>query len=252
MSDKIFQDQSEMSVIFVHSSLDDANLSVFAFRIYCHIARRANGKGSAFPGADSMSAVCGMGRTKVKEAVKELEERNMLQVIRSSGGTKSNVYLLTPPSKWTPGRVATGSSDDQHPVAERPAPGRVATPKVIHEGNPDKDTPLAPKGELIEDVGSESRPIKIKTNLRKEYIQQRVHSWFNRRPSTKWSKKEIKSLEVLVMAYSDETDEDLYADVDLLEWYYTKTKCEFLRREPLTLLNNWQGEISKAKQYTEE
>lgn len=244
---KVFQDQSEMNVIFVHSSLDDAGLSVYAFRVYCHIARRANRKGSAFPGADSMSSVCGMGRTKIKEAVKELEDRNMLVVHRTSGGTKSNVYVLTSQSNWIPSRNTTGLCDDPHPVAERPAPSRITTPKVIHEGNPDKDIPPTPKGECS---GSELRPKK--QNPTESNLKYSIHTWFKRRPSTQWSKKEMAALKVLTMAYADSTEEELAEDLDLLEWYYTKSGCKFCRRDPFTLMNNWPSEIDRAKEYKPE
>ena len=248
MSDKkIFQDQSGMNVIFVHSSLDDAGLSVYAFRVYCHIARRANRTGSAFPGADSMADVCGMGRTKIKEAVKELEERNMLVVHRTSGGTKSNIYVLTSQAKWIPGREATRSDDDSLPVAEQPSPGREATTKVIHEGYPVKEIPPTPKGESS---GSDIRPKK--QNPTETKLKTHIHTWFKRRPSTQWSKKELAALKVLAMAYADSTEEELAEDLDLLEWYYTKSGCRFCRRDPYTLLNNWPAEIDRAKNYQTE
>lgn len=245
--DKIYQDQGEMNVIFIHSMLDDSDLSVYAFRVYCHIARRANGRGSAFPGSESIAKVCNMSRTTVKQAIKELEERNMLTVHRTTGGTKSNIYVLTPPSKWTPGRVATQSCGDQHPVVWRPAPSRVATTKVIHEGNPDKEIPISDKSE---DIKVEEP--KTKMNPISQEIQSRIHSWFKRRPSTKWSKKELTALKILAMSYTDCDQADLNEDLDILEWYYTKTQCEYLRREPVTLMNNWPAEIDKAKVYRED
>lgn len=244
MSDKkIFQDQSEMNVIFVHSSLDDAGLSVYAFRVYCHIARRANRAGSAFPGIQSIGTVCGVSESQVRRAIKELEDRRFLEVRRTTGGTKSNVYVLTPPSSWHPCLTDTPVTQDADPCLTDTAPLPDRHPKVIHEGSPVKDIP---KGV----VGSDTRPQKPKE--KETAIKTRVHAWFNRRASTKWSKKESTALTALTLAYADATNEELAEDLDVLEWYYTKSGCKFCRRDPYTLLNNWPSEIDRAKTYQPE
>jgi hypothetical protein len=80
-------------------------------------------------------------------------------------------------------------------------------------------------------------------------IQTAVHKWFKRRANTKWSKIEDKSLAELAKAYATVPLDELREDLDILEWYYTVSGCEFLRRDVKTLLNNWQGEIDRAKEY---
>jgi DNA-binding MarR family transcriptional regulator len=244
---KVFQDQSEMNVIFVHSSLDDAGLSVYAFRVYCHIARRANRTGSAFPGIQSIGTVCGISESQVRRAIKELEDRHFMEVRRTTGGTKSNVYFLTPPSSWNPCLTDTPVSQEPDPCLTDTPPLSDRHPKVIHEGNPDKEIPISDKSE---DVKIDEP--KTKMNPVSQELHSRIHSWFNRRPSTKWSKKELTALKILAMSYADCDQSDLNEDLDILEWYYTKTQCEYLRREPVTLMNNWPAEIDKAKVYRED
>lgn len=68
----------------------------------------------------------------------------------------------------------------------------------------------------------------------------RIGTWFNRRPTTKWSDEENRALrKVLKLNTPSE-------DIDLLEKRYL-AKAPFIRREIVTLLNNWNGEIDKAR-----
>ena len=61
-----------------------------------------------------------------------------------------------------------------------------------------------------------------------------------RRPGTHWSSKEIKALKEIFDFNTPE--EDLVA----LEARY-KSDDKYLRRELMTLLNNWNGEIDKSR-----
>lgn len=80
-------------------------------------------------------------------------------------------------------------------------------------------------------------------------IQTSVHKWFKRRANTKWSKVEDKALAELAKSYATVPLDELREDLDILEWYYTVSGCEFLRRDVKTLLNNWQGEIDRAREH---
>jgi hypothetical protein len=118
-----------------------------------------------------------------------------------------------------------------------------------NEGNPDMGdrSELGPE-ELIPD---DEMTTKIKAMLRdpKFLIQSSVHKWFKRRANTKWSKIEDKALTELSKAYASVPLDELREDLDILEWYYTISGCEYIRRDVKTLLNNWQGEIDRAKEY---
>ena len=61
-----------------------------------------------------------------------------------------------------------------------------------------------------------------------------------RRPGTHWSPKEIKALKEIFDFKTPE--EDLVA----LEARY-QSNDKYLRRELMTLLNNWNGEIDKSR-----
>lgn len=69
----------------------------------------------------------------------------------------------------------------------------------------------------------------------------RIGKWFNRRESTKWSDKELKALKSVIKLNTPE--EDL---VVLETWYMSNDK--YKRKDIVTLLNNWNGEIDRAKE----
>lgn len=66
-------------------------------------------------------------------------------------------------------------------------------------------------------------------------------------PTTEWSKKE-KTAWLPHQTLQDFTGDDYKA----LKWYYTESACQYLRKDLGTLLNNWQGEIDRAKNYEPE
>jgi len=74
-----------------------------------------------------------------------------------------------------------------------------------------------------------------------------VASWFNRRPSTVWSKKEMRAWKEIISWFRFEGDE-----WNALKWLYTRSDHPFCRKDLGTLLNNWQGEIDRAINFKEE
>jgi hypothetical protein len=111
MDEESLQDRRDLPV-FIHSELDDLPLSPNAFRLYCHLARRA-GSGTAWPSYQTMGDKCfstesdnaGTRRTWTIKAMKELVAFGLVKKeLRSDEikGNKSNVYYLTPRSEWTP------------------------------------------------------------------------------------------------------------------------------------------------------
>jgi len=73
-----------------------------------------------------------------------------------------------------------------------------------------------------------------------EAFRLRVGAMIRRRPNTQWSAKEIKALKEIFDFNTPE--EDLVA----LEARY-QSDDKYLRRELMTLLNNWNGEIDKSR-----
>lgn len=68
----------------------------------------------------------------------------------------------------------------------------------------------------------------------------KIGSWFNRRSDTKWTEKELKALKDVEAL---QTPED---EGQLLESYYLSND-PYKRRDIITLLNNWNGEIDRAR-----
>lgn len=76
---------------------------------------------------------------------------------------------------------------------------------------------------------------------------QRVAILFGRRLTTHWSDKEVRAFRCLVKmgAFIDQSD------IDLMERYYAAQRVKgdkgIHRRDLLTLLNNWTGELDRAR-----
>lgn len=86
-----------------------------------------------------------------------------------------------------------------------------------------------------------------KTLPQKTTLQLRVEKLFNRRPSTVWGKTDAKAWASAYKAI-EATHED---DLALLEWFYARPPSEptYRRRDLATLLNNWNAEIDRAREY---
>lgn len=80
-------------------------------------------------------------------------------------------------------------------------------------------------------------------------LAQRIGNWFKRRPTTPWSPKELKAVRT-VLALKTPAE-----DVALLEEFYTATipsDSDFRRHDIMTLLNNWNTEIDRARRWKSE
>lgn len=110
--------------------------------------------------------------------------------------------------------------------------GASASPQNVLETPPATTTP--PEAEKTQGDGN-AREI--------EAFKIRVGSMFRRRPNTAWSPKEMKALAAVLKF---ETPEE---DILALEKRYA-TNDKYLRKDVITLLNNWNGEIDKARNGT--
>lgn len=95
----IVQENDGFNVIFIHSSLDDMGLTANEFRIYAHLARRANKKSKqAWPSIPSMAKVCRISEESVRYALKCLEGFGMIRRFPKRG--KPDTIMLTSASSW--------------------------------------------------------------------------------------------------------------------------------------------------------
>lgn len=118
--------------------------------------------------------------------------------------------------------------------------GLATPPQVLHKdkGEGEGEGEGDPEGRESE---------RRKPKFDSQAFKSRVAAWFNRRPETPFSDKETRVLgKVVAMSPPPE-------DIDLLEKFYTAKiphgEKDIRRRDLFTLLNNWQGELDKARNY---
>jgi predicted transcriptional regulator len=147
----INQSTRGFNVIFIHSSLDDAGLSVAEFRVLAHLARRAS-SGAAWPSIDSISKKCRITKNTVRIALKALESHGVVKIEERPGAT--NVYHITSPEQWNFG-LLDQSDPSQKKVGDpsqkevgHPSQKKVGDPsqKEVGEGDPMKEIHEGEKG----------------------------------------------------------------------------------------------------------
>jgi hypothetical protein len=138
-----FPDQKHL--VFVHSAIDEAGLSVSEFRVYCHLARR----GTCFSTVGSIADTCKLCINTVWSALKALEDRKMIRRQHRTGLT--TVITLTHPSAWTPTPKNGVPQSTTHPKIEgetHPKIGGDHPPQNRgHKGNPYEVYPIKGGGE---------------------------------------------------------------------------------------------------------
>lgn len=125
--------------LFIHSSLDDAGLDPYEFRIFCHLRRRAKDR-TAWPGMRSISQVTGISLNKVCLTIKSLSDKGFIAVQKRPN--RSNLYLIQSPKERSSQEqgvlVKNGGVPDKNGgvpvVVHKGIQGRVS-----NEGNPIKD-----------------------------------------------------------------------------------------------------------------
>lgn len=87
---------------------------------------------------------------------------------------------------------------------------------------------------------------KLKRVLRNDHLMVRIGSWFNRGPETLWTLAEGIALMTIQPPSSE---------VETLECYYRADidkERDFRRHDLITLLNNWTGELDRARIWNAE
>lgn len=75
-----------------------------------------------------------------------------------------------------------------------------------------------------------------------------VGGWFRRKPDTPWSDKERKKLREIAKVTTEES-------LSCLERYYTgnhPVNGDYRRKDVMTLLNNWTGELDRARNWSQK
>lgn len=121
---------------------------------------------------------------------------------------------------------------ESQPFSETKANQKLPSP------SPSPLTPISPEPPALPSLGLEveTTPSPISPE------QAEIGSWFNRRPTTPWSEKALKAWAKVPKPIDPD-------DWQALRWFYTQSGCGYLRRDLLTLLNNWSEEIDRAKNF---
>lgn len=113
-----FIDSRQLPVCLYDIDVDDLGLTVYEFRAYMRIVRRAGGGQSACTeSVENMAVACNMSRPMMIRAIKGLIERRMIQRISRAGNTSK--YALSDKAQWLPGKP-----QNHHPVNHRTTPGK--------------------------------------------------------------------------------------------------------------------------------
>jgi len=142
-----------MRTAFIPSWLDDLELNLYEFRLYCHILRR----GELYGSNANICKICKIERKKLFETIVSLESKNLIKVTRTKGMT-NRITALQP------------------------------SPKTEHLPSPDLDYPPSPnlEQEVVRKRNTKDTPIKetpIKEKKQKPLI---VFPFESERFKTTW------------------------------------------------------------------
>lgn len=157
--------------------------------------------------------------------ISELEKQGCIRLYQVDG----EAYLDIP--KW-----------QNHQKIDKPSTSKLPSFDAIREDSRGFEKNSLGTGNREEEQGREAKEGIVSRELPPELeaFRLRVGALIKRRPTTQWSTKEIKALKEIFDFNTPE--EDLVA----LEARY-QSDDKYLRRELMTLLNNWNGEIDKAR-----
>ena len=106
-------DSRQLPVCLYDIDVDDLGLSVYEFRAYMRIVRRAGGgQSDCTESVENMAVACKMSRPTMVRAIKGLIERRMIRRISRAGNTSK--YALSDKAQWL-----AGKPQNHHPVNHR-------------------------------------------------------------------------------------------------------------------------------------
>jgi hypothetical protein len=185
-----------------------------------------------------------MEKKTVFRGLKELEDRGI--ITRTARPGRPTVYALQPIESWRAKRVdpesIPGGQTGREVVGQT---GRESTQKAPHEGNPIKVIQEGNPniGELALDLKiGPARKKNSFSHLPTSPAQKRLSTIMGRRLTTQWSVKELASFKSIGSIDPD--------DLGAVETFYLENQFNekaYLRTSLSTLLNNFAGEVDKAR-----
>lgn len=96
----VASDSRKAPFIWLNAELDDLELTLQEMRLLQRIYRRAGSNSQCYESMQSIADTSGMCRSKVKEALKSLEKKKIVTVVRRKGEDgRSETNLITPNDK---------------------------------------------------------------------------------------------------------------------------------------------------------
>jgi hypothetical protein len=127
---------------------------------------------------------------------------------------------------------------EKHGLLERFAKGKPKATETLEEGNGNLPEPEKNKGNPKKGKVHAWPPAQLPEEIWDAI--QRLNAPFHRREETPWTEKELKAIKLL-------SERPSFAEeLALIETRY-KTGGQYLRQDIQTLLNNWCGEVDRAR-----
>lgn len=175
------------------------------------LADNSNDEGYCWPSIATIARKCDLSERSVRSQLRLLEVKRWVQTTQRLG--HSSTYRISLP---TPERRAGRNGVPPEPSVEPPK-------------EPSRDLGL---------------PSEVQKPWNPSEVQIRLGKLFKRKPTTRWSHSEIKSFR-LIGGIED-------GDLLILERYYTARipePSDYRRRDLSTLLNNFTGELDRARNF---
>lgn len=204
--------------------------------------------GVAWPSLESIAKKARTSIRGAQDSLRELAKDGKIEIEESKGPKGTNLYRFRGCKLCTP--MPENKKDPPHSVhpaqraPRKPAPEKAAekaaavcTQTVRNHKEPSltntsPSPPDAPSA-LVRRASAER-----KKRLPTTEASIRIAKLFDRRLTTAWSNREIKAIKSIIPI-------DL-SDLALVEEYY-HSGSEFLRKDLLTFLNNFNGEVDRAR-----
>jgi len=195
----------------------------------------------------------------VRNAIHALIEAGDVEILRPGSGVSSTRYRFAE-MYMVDDREAPDASLERHelPQGEAPAaalrgtrcrperhevPGREARGAALERHE-------VPPNQLSESVRESVNESVTESAQARERLRERISKMFGREPESKWSKAEMIALDAVASLGTSESD------LEALSRYY-RTKLipadkDYRRRTVGALLENWQGELDRARGFVRE
>lgn len=222
-----------------NSLIDRDDLNPYEKLLYMTLARYCDSDGKCFPAIETLMKATGInGKATVVKYLKNLEEKQLISVIRNSG--KSNIYFLKNADKKEEDQFNSNTSSGDEPVQEMNGCSSIDEPVPVHDVNP-KETNL--KKHNYKNIKEKINKKETTTDKLLSYIDsldfdenKKVlwKEWINYKKSRGQQYKNTMSIDKLLKKFNS-------YDVDLLEEIINKS-----------IMNNYAGLFELNNNFTKQ